>query len=81
METDAPINPGSIEDYVKERIAKGYIGNGLQPLKCEHCGSTKPWKYGQCYRDDFESGRVEFAAVCQDCGEEMGYWAYGYWQI
>jgi hypothetical protein len=69
----------TFEEYIKQEIHDGYTDATGQPLKCHHCNSVKPYKQ---LTISIDGGYVsEYAAICTDCGKEMGYWAYGNWQV
>lgn len=59
-------------------IERGYISKEGCPIKCA-CGSDS---LREEVRDIIEhSGWMtsELEMMCNDCGNSVGYWAYGYW--
>jgi len=68
----------SIGEELAELVKKGLIKPDGTPIKCHKCGSTKPWKQRVTASGSY--GPEEYYADCQDCGQMLGYWAYGYWQ-
>lgn len=68
----------SQEEFNNKLIAEGYMREDGTPLKCQHCDSKK-LKDTKIIID--ESRVLEYQVVCEECRREVGYWAYGYWQI
>jgi hypothetical protein len=68
----------SLEDYIKQQIKDGYIGENLAPLKCVHCDSTNLENYGHI---GDHMGCTEYYVRCKDCKKQVGTWAYGMWEL
>lgn len=67
----------TIEEYINQQIADGYITNKGVPIKCQYCDST-------ALREDSyheEHVVVEKLVTCIDCSAEVGLWSYGTWTI
>lgn len=64
--------------YIWRDIKKGYIAEDGQPLKCFKCGSKEMEDYGEYYEDHL---CVEYGVKCKHCGQKLGYWAYGSWEM
>ena len=66
-----------VEDYIKQMVDNGFIKEDGTPLKCQ-CGCTDFEQSGEYWE---EHTIIEYALNCKTCGERVGYWAYGYWDI
>ena len=66
----------TFEEAIKQDIKDGYINNEGAPLKCRKCGSSHITTGNEYYEN---YGVIEYDAICVDCGEVVGHWAYGYW--
>ena len=73
----------TIEEFVNYMIDNGYYDDDLTPLKCTKCDSTS-------IKDDNrqvggwnipDGVLTEYDAICADCGEIVGHWAYGNWTL
>lgn len=63
--------------WIKFATFAGYIYKDCEPKRCSKCGS----KHYKTIPTDYINHIVcEEKAVCESCGAEVGYWAYGYWQ-
>jgi len=66
------------QDELSSLIEDGYIDSNLQPLKCTNCDEIN-------IKEKTEStiaGQIaEKSCYCGDCKKELGYWAYGAWQL
>lgn len=67
----------TIDDYVKWKMAKGYIDDEGYPIKCQYCGCKS--KIDTETVDTINGFTCEEKAICKNCGKEIGYWAYGSW--
>ena len=62
---------------------RGYLGSDLEPLKCPYCRSND---IEEC-NEDFggynipDGTAVEFDIRCKNCGEILGHFAYGNWDV
>lgn len=59
-------------------IKLGYIAPDGEPLKCYSCKSTN------LYTDNYDyicSTLCEYTCKCKDCGQTVGVWSYGEWQL
>ncbi|MBY6948405.1 hypothetical protein [Clostridium botulinum] len=65
------------QKYINELIEQGYISWDGTPLKCS-CGCTDLEQTGEYYD---EHSLVEYAVNCKSCGKQVGYWAYGSWDL
>jgi len=68
-----------LQKYQELEIKAGYKGEKGQPLVCYKCG-CKDFKIGDSYKEE-GIGLVEYEELCQKCGNRVGYWSYGNWQI
>lgn len=65
--------------YMRKRIADGYIANDGTPLKCESCDSTE---FERVNEDQMGYGMVVgYELRCKQCRGIAGHWAYGNWMI
>jgi hypothetical protein len=64
--------------YIWRDIKKGYIDKNGAPLKCFKCNSKEMYEYSEYYEDHL---LVEYGVKCKHCGEKLGYWAYGSWEM
>lgn len=64
--------------YIWRDIKKGYIDKDGTPLKCFKCESKELEEYGQYYEEHY---CIEYGVKCKDCGQKLGYWAYGSWEM
>lgn len=73
----------TMDEFVHYMIDNDYLAEDLTPIKCYKCGSTK------IESENMEIGGwniptgvvTEYDAVCQECGEVLGHWAYGGWSL
>lgn len=66
----------TIDEYYNHLIKAKYIKENGEPIKCLKCGSTNLKDKGMYHEEYYV---VEYDRVCEDCGEIVGHWAYGYW--
>lgn len=60
-------------------IKLGFTAPDGQPLKCFKCKSKEMEEYGQYYMDGGYT--EEYSIRCRACGQKLGHWAYGYWEM
>jgi hypothetical protein len=66
-----------VDEFIRQMIADGYLDSDLAPLKCHNCDSMNlDQKY--FYESTYV---VEVDVTCKDCGNSVGHWAYGGWQV
>jgi hypothetical protein len=53
-----------------------YYHSDHRPIKCQYCGGTK---IDTIIKDDLNGITTEYSVICGDCYNEIGYWAYGYY--
>lgn len=71
----------SFREYIESKINDGYLSkHDLEPIKCEYCDSKNLEDTGFIVEELGTHVTTEYKKVCKDCGKEVGYWAYGYWQ-
>lgn len=66
-----------LKKYIEDQIKLGYILEDGTPVKC-YCGH-KDFEMVNEYGG--EHGIEEYELKCKKCGEIVGTWAYGHWQI
>ena len=59
-------------------IYEGYINNYLEPIKCPYCNSNDLENKNKYYDGDW---LVEYQVYCKNCGEKLGHYAYGNWEL
>jgi hypothetical protein len=64
--------------YIWRDIKKGYIAENGKPLKCYKCDSKDLEEYGHYYEEHW---CIEYGVKCKHCGQKLGYWAYGRWEM
>lgn len=65
-------------DRIQELIQGDYLDKSLVPLKCTECNSENFTENAK----SIDAGVVsESELICAECGQVLGYWAYGYWQV
>jgi len=57
-------------------LRRFYYNKSGCPLKCERCKSTE---FEEVVRDDINGIVSEYIIYCKDCGLDVGYWGYGYY--
>ena len=67
-----------MERNINYGIKQGLILEDGTPIKCFKCGSTNTEEYNHDY---MEHMICEFSVKCSDCGQQLGNWAYGNWQL
>jgi len=67
----------NIEKHVRLQIQHGLVYNDLCPKRC-FCGCKEFNKTNQYHEEYFT---VEYQLECNNCGEKVGHWAFGYWQV
>ena len=67
----------STDECYKDMVDNGFIDEDGTPLKCI-CGCKEFIDVNVC-RIDITV--CEFETRCIECGETVGYWAYGSWMI
>lgn len=66
------------EEEVADAIENGFINEDMEPIKCYKCGHEEFTDTTKAA----DSGLVtEKQRDCARCGQQNGYWAYGYWQV
>ena len=72
-----------IPQCVKYMIDNGYLAEDLTPIKCTKCDSTniKDSNHQISGWNIPEGVLTEYDAICADCGEILGHWAYGSWSL
>jgi hypothetical protein len=63
--------------WIKFSKFAGYVADDGEPIKCYKCGSKNIKTIPKEYINYIV---CEESAVCKNCGTQVGYWAYGYWQ-
>ena len=63
--------------YKKFMMIFGYQSKHGDPLKCIYCKSKN---LKDCNYDYLEHYIAEHDRICEDCGQVVGHWAYGYWE-
>ncbi|WP_100406238.1 hypothetical protein [Bacillus solitudinis] len=72
----------TFKDYIEQQVKHGYLDKtDLEPLKCQHCDSKNLEDTGFIVEELGTHVTTEYKKVCKDCNKEVGYWAYGNWQI
>lgn len=66
-----------MQKYIDKKVKQGYILEDGTPLKCS-CGCTDLEQTGEYYEEHWI---VEYAVKCKSCGKQVGYWAYGSWEL
>ena len=67
----------SQEEEIARAIEKGFINEKMEPIKCFKCGH----EIFVDIKTATDGGTVtEKRRDCNRCGQQNGYWAYGYWQ-
>lgn len=67
----------TIEEYINQQIADGYIRDNGEPIKCQYCDS-KALRVDNSHE---EYVVVEKDVTCLNCGKLVGTWSYGSWAI
>lgn len=65
----------SIEQDIKDRIAKGLISDDLEPIKCI-CGNVE---FYDKVIDSVQNLAVEINRHCRKCDRIVGIWSCGHW--
>lgn len=60
-------------------IWSGYFNEQGEPLRCTKCDSWHHSDHVQRIVDTVNGIPCEIELKCKLCGNQMGYWAYGYW--
>lgn len=73
----------TMEEFVHYMIDNGYYADDLTPIKCTKCNSTNIKDANrQVGGWNIPDGVLtEYDAICDDCGEVLGHWAYGGWSL
>lgn len=71
-------NVSNLDEYVNNLITAKYLTQNGEPIKCLHCGSQD---LTDCNHYVEEMYVVEYDMKCKHCGEILGHWAYGNWEI
>jgi hypothetical protein len=66
------------QEELTRNIEQGYIQADGTPIKCTNCESKNIGMKNEMY---ISYGLCEYEKYCRDCGQLLGYWAYGHWQI
>ncbi len=66
-----------MKKYIDKMVKGGYMLEDGTPLKCS-CGHTE-FEETNKYYDNFTL--VEYQVKCKACGNKVGHWSYGYWDI
>lgn len=53
-----------------------YFESSCKPIKCFTCDSEN---ITEIVTDTLDMRVHEFKCICDECGEEVGYWAHGYY--
>lgn len=72
------ISDHKFKQQIKKDIKQGYILSDGTPIKCYKCKSKKLEKYNY---DCIEHTICEYSVRCEKCGQILGHWAYGSWQL
>lgn len=67
-----------MQKYIDELIEQGYIAEDGTPLKCK-CGNTD-FETKNSYGDG-NNIVEEMDIYCKECGNLVGHWAYGAWDM
>lgn len=65
--------------YIWRDIKLGYIANDGQPLKCFKCKSVELEEFNR-YTEGYGL-TIEYSVKCKKCGQVLGHWAYGNWEM
>jgi hypothetical protein len=74
----------TFEEYIQSQINEGYVAEDLTPLKCWNCEGVKFSEYDHDFMDYYQGNGInllEYKLKCDECGECVGYWVTGNWQI
>lgn len=66
----------SIITFWKRLFINRYYTEEGMPIKCEYCDDTVIYEETMAIDGGYVS---EFSCICTGCKEEIGYWAYGYY--
>lgn len=70
----------TITEYLNYMVKEGYMSErDFAPLKCYKCKSKNLEDYDEYYEDHW--GIIEYAVRCKDCGQTVGRWSYGHWEL
>jgi hypothetical protein len=65
-------------EIISMGINNGYLAEDLEPIKCHKCNSENLKEVIKA----IDGGHVsEKECECGECGQSLGYWAYGHWQV
>lgn len=64
-------------DEITKLINDGYLGEDMEPLKCDKCECDVI----RTTIIALDGGRLsEKSAHCDRCNAQLGYWSYGNWE-
>lgn len=66
------------EEYNKQLIFDGYIKEDGEPIKCLYCDSTN---LHFNYKSHIQGVATECKVKCNECGNDVGYYYCGIWEI
>lgn len=70
-------NLEDLDSYIKQLIEDGYIREDGSPIKCRcECRDFEMFDEYYC-----QFGLEEYKLKCNNCGEEVGHWSFGHWQV
>jgi hypothetical protein len=66
------------EVHIKELVQEGYIDESGKPLKCHKDDCPDLIEVNKFYG---ETGLEEYSLKCKFCGDIVGTWSFGNWDI
>ena len=66
-----------MQKYINELVKEGYILEDGTPIKC-YCGCKDFEEVNKYYENH---SPIEFQLKCKKCGNIVGHWSYGYWEV
>ena len=66
-------------EEMKYLVENGFRNPDLSPGICINCGEME--NYHERVIDSIDHCTTESIALCRECGNRVGYWAFGHWEI
>lgn len=64
----------SLDGSVWQNPVGVYFNDDCSPKCCTNCAATE---FSQTIKEQVEGSVCEYSIMCDKCGTELGYWAYG----